>query len=63
MKKKMGYLQVILMIGCIPMLATMVALTVYASGKMKMNWVDIPIWRLKAWCYISGGQVFHMGYP
>ena len=26
MKKKMGYLQVILMIGCIPMLATMVAL-------------------------------------
>lgn len=33
MKKKMGYLQVILMIGCIPMLATMVALTVYASAK------------------------------
>ena len=40
MKKKMGYLQVILMIGCIPMLATMVALTVYASGKMKDELVD-----------------------
>ena len=35
MKKKMGYLQVILMIGCIPMIAAIVALTVYASAKMK----------------------------
>ena len=57
MKKKMGYLQVILMIGCIPMLATMVALTVYASGKMKDELVDSTYLRLKA-CAISVEQYF-----
>ena len=55
--KKMGYLQVILMIGCIPMLATMVALTVYASGKMKDELVDSTYLRLKA-CAISVEQYF-----
>ena len=57
MKKKMGYLQVILMIGCIPMLATMVALTVYASGKMKDELVDSTYLRLKA-CSTSVEQYF-----
>lgn len=57
MKKKMGYLQLILMIGCIPMLATMVALTVYASGKMKDELVDSTYLRLKA-CAISVEQYF-----
>ena len=57
MKKKMGYLQVILMIGCIPMLATMVALTVYASGKMKDELVDSTYLRLKA-CATSVEQYF-----
>ena len=55
--KKMGYLQVILMIGCIPMLATMVALTVYASGKMKDELVDSTYLRLKA-CATSVEQYF-----
>jgi len=53
----MGYLQVILMIGCIPMLATMVALTVYASGKMKDELVDSTYLRLKA-CATSVEQYF-----
>ena len=57
MKKKMGYLQLILMIGCIPMLATMVALTVYASGKMKDALVDSTYLRLKA-CATSVEQYF-----
>ena len=57
MKKKMGYLQLILMIGCIPMLATMVALTVYASGKMKDELVDSTYLRLKA-CATSVEQYF-----
>ena len=55
--KKMGYLQVILMIGRIPMLATMVALTVYASGKMKDELVDSTYLRLKA-CATSVEQYF-----
>lgn len=55
--KKMGHLQVILMIGCIPMLATMVALTVYASGKMKDELVDSTYLRLKA-CATSVEQYF-----
>ena len=58
MKKKMGYLQVILMIGCIPMLATMVALTVYASGKMKDELVDSTYLRLKA-CATSVERISH----
>ena len=48
MKKKMGYLQVILMIGCIPMIAAIVALTVYASAKMKNELIDSTYLRLKA---------------
>ena len=57
MKKKMGYLQVILMIGCIPMIAAIVALTVYASGKMKNELIDSTYLRLKA-CATSVEQYF-----
>ena len=57
MKKKMGYLQVILMIGCIPMIAAIVALTVYASGKMKNELIDSTYLRLKA-CSTSVEQYF-----
>ncbi len=57
MKKKMGYLQVILMIGCIPMIAAIVALTVYASAKMKNELIDSTYLRLKA-CSTSVEQYF-----
>ena len=57
MKKKMGYLQVILMIGCIPMIAAIVALTVYASDKMKNELIDSTYLRLKA-CSTSVEQYF-----
>ena len=57
MKKKMGYLQVILMIGCIPMIAAIVALTVYASTKMKNELIDSTYLRLKA-CSTSVEQYF-----
>lgn len=57
MKKKMGYLQVILMIGCIPMIAAIVALTVYASAKMKNELIDSTYLRLKA-CATSVEQYF-----
>lgn len=57
MKKKMGYLQVILMIGCIPMIAVIVALTVYASAKMKNELIDSTYLRLKA-CSTSVEQYF-----
>ena len=57
MKKKMGYLQVVLMIGCIPMIAAIVALTVYASGKMKNELIDSTYLRLKA-CSTSVEQYF-----
>ena len=57
MKKKMGYLQIILMIGCIPMIAAIVALTVYASGKMKNELIDSTYLRLKA-CSTSVEQYF-----
>ena len=56
-KKKMGYLQVILMIGCIPMIAAIVALTVYASAKMKNELIDSTYLRLKA-CSTSVEQYF-----
>lgn len=57
MKKKMGYLQVILMIGCIPMIAAIVALTVYASAKIKNELIDSTYLRLKA-CSTSVEQYF-----
>ena len=57
MKKKMGYLQVVLMIGCIPMIAALVALTVYASAKMKNELIDSTYLRLKA-CSTSVEQYF-----
>ena len=57
MKKKMGYLQVVLMIGCIPMIAAIVALTVYASGKMKNELIDSTYLQLKA-CATSVEQYF-----
>ena len=57
MKKKMGYLQVILMIGCIPMIAAIVVLTVYASGKMKNELIDSTYLRLKV-CAKSVEQYF-----
>ena len=53
----MGYLQVILMIGCIPMIAAIVALTVYASAKMKNELIDSTYLRLKA-CSTSVEQYF-----
>ena len=57
MKKKMGYLQVILMIGCIPMIAAFVALTVFASAIMKNDLIDSTYLRLKA-CSTSVEQYF-----
>ena len=56
-KKKFGYLQVILMIGCIPLAMAVVILTVFAAGKMRSELIDSTYLRLKA-CSTSVEQYF-----
>ena len=47
MKGKLGYLQVILMIGCIPLTVAIMAITIYSAGKMKSELIDSTYLRLK----------------
>lgn len=56
-KKKFGYLQVILMIGCIPLAMAVGILTVFAAGKMRSELIDSTYLRLKA-CSTSVEQYF-----
>lgn len=57
MKGKLGYLQVILMIGCIPLTVAIIAITIYSAGKMKSELIDSTYLRLKA-CTTSVEQYF-----
>lgn len=57
MKGKFGYLQVILMIGCIPLTVAIMAITLYSAGKMKNELIDSTYLRLKA-CTTSVEQYF-----
>ena len=57
MKGKLGYLQVILMIGCIPLTVAIMAITIYSAGKMKRELIDSTYLRLKA-CTTSVEQYF-----
>lgn len=57
MKRKFGYLQVILMIGCIPLTVAIMAITLYSAGKMKNELIDSTYLRLKT-CTTSVEQYF-----
>lgn len=57
MKGKLGYLQVILMIGCIPLTVAIMAITIYSAGKMKSELIDSTYLRLKT-CTTSVEQYF-----
>ena len=57
LKGKLGYLQVILMIGCIPLTVAIMAITLYSAGKMKNELIDSTYLRLKA-CATSVEQYF-----
>lgn len=57
MKGKLGYLQVILMIGCIPLTVAIMAITIYSAGKMKSELIDSTYLRLKT-CATSVEQYF-----
>ena len=57
MKGKLGYLQVILMIGCIPLTVAIMAITLYSAGKMKNELIDSTYLRLKT-CTTSVEQYF-----
>mgnify|MGYP002724937890 FL=1 len=57
MKGKLGYLQVILMIGCIPLAVAIMAITIYSAGRMKSELIDSTYLRLKA-CATSVEQYF-----
>ena len=57
MKGKLGYLQVILMIGCIPLTVAIMAITIYSAGKMKSELIDSTYLRLKV-CTTSVEQYF-----
>ena len=57
MKKKFSFLQAILMIGCIPLIAAIVALTLYAANKLESELIDSTYLRLKA-CSTSVEQYF-----
>ncbi len=57
MKKKFSYLQAILMIGCIPLIAAIIIVTVYAANKMKDELISSTYLRLKS-CAISVEQYF-----
>lgn len=57
MKKKFSYLQAILMIGCIPLIAAIVIITLYSATKMKNELINSTYLRLKS-CSISVEQYF-----
>ena len=57
MKRKIKYQQVILMIGCIPLIVAIVVLTLYAAGRMRNELIDSTYLRLKA-CSTSVEQYF-----
>jgi len=57
MKGKLGYLQVILMIGCIPLTVAIMAITIYSAGKVKSELIDSTYLRLKT-CATSVEQYF-----
>lgn len=57
MKKKFSYLQAILMIGCIPLIAAIIIVTVYSANKMKDELIDSTYLRLKS-CANSVDQYF-----
>lgn len=57
MKGKLGYLQVILMIGCIPLTVAIMAITIYSAGRMKSELIDSTYLRLKT-CTTSVEQYF-----
>lgn len=57
MKGKLGYLQVILMIGCIPLTVAIMAITIYSAGRMKNELIDSTYLRLKT-CTTSVEQYF-----
>lgn len=57
MKKKFSYLQAILMIGCIPLIAAIIIVTVYSANKMKDELINSTYLRLKS-CAISVEQYF-----
>ncbi|HCJ07520.1 MAG: methyl-accepting chemotaxis protein [Lachnospiraceae bacterium] len=57
MKKKLSYLQVILMIGCVPLIAAIIILTLYSAGKMKSELINSTYLRLEA-CSTSVEQYF-----
>lgn len=57
LKGKLGYLQVILMIGCIPLTVAIMAITIYSAGKMKSELIDSTYLRLKT-CTTSVEQYF-----
>lgn len=56
-KGKLGYLQVILMIGYIPLAVAIMAITIYSAGRMKSELIDSTYLRLKA-CATSVEQYF-----
>ena len=57
MKKKFSYLQAILMIGCIPLIAAIIIITTYAANKMRDELINSTYLRLKS-CAISVEQYF-----
>lgn len=57
MKKKFSFLQVILMIGCIPLIAAIIIVTLYSAAKMKNELINSTYLRLKS-CAISVEQYF-----
>lgn len=57
MKRKIKYQQVILMIGCIPLIVAIIVLTWYAAERMRNELIDSTYLRLKA-CSTSVEQYF-----
>ena len=57
MKRKIKYQQMVLMIGCIPLIIAIIVLTWYAAEKMKAELIDSTYLRLQA-CSTSVEQYF-----
>ncbi len=57
MKRKIKYQQMVLMIGCIPLIVAIIVLTWYAAEKMKSELIDSTYLRLQA-CSTSVEQYF-----
>ena len=57
MKRKIKYQQMVLMIGCIPLIVAIIVLTWYAAEKMKAELIDSTYLRLQA-CSTSVEQYF-----